>query len=58
LECNPFIIKRLNNSENSEHSKKFEYSDIVALDMVAKVDNCEAWKQKIHWADMAMVKPF
>ena len=26
--------------------------------MVARVDDCEGWKQKKHWGDLVWAKPF
>ncbi len=31
---------------------------IICLDMVARVDTCEAFKQKEHWQGLAFVNPF
>lgn len=50
LEVNPFVI--------IEHADQASIYDIVCLDMVAKVDDCEAWKQKKHRKDIERVKPF
>ncbi len=44
LEVNPF-------TKDSE-------GNIVCLDMVARVDTCEAFKQKEHWQDLIFVNPF
>ncbi len=43
LEINPFVV--------------VEDGEIVCLDMVARVDTCEAWKQKV-WKDIDRIKPF
>jgi succinyl-CoA synthetase beta subunit len=43
LEVNPFVIQD---------------GIIHCLDMVAKIDTCEAWKQNDHWHDLKIVKPF
>jgi succinyl-CoA synthetase beta subunit len=43
LEVNPFV---------------FRDGKIHCLDMVAKADTCEAWKQWENWKDMQFVKPF
>ena len=44
LEINPFVIA----ADGS----------IVNLDMVAKVDTCEAYRQNEHWKIVEFIKPF
>lgn len=44
LEINPFVI----GADGS----------IVNLDMVAKIDNCESYRQSEHWKTVEFVKPF
>jgi ATP-citrate lyase beta-subunit len=44
LEINPFTFAKS--------------GEIVCLDMVARVDDCEAFKQKKHWEHLEFVHPF
>jgi succinyl-CoA synthetase beta subunit len=44
LEVNPFVV-------NTQ-------GQVVCLDMVARVDTCEAWKQKGNWKDIIRTKAF
>jgi ATP-citrate lyase beta-subunit len=43
LEVNPFT---------------FSGEDVICLDMVARIDSCEAFRQKEHWKSLIITNPF